>query len=339
MTADVTDGRPALREIRMDRRGVDRLAAQGLISAAARDFALEAIEPPRRWGLWASRLVTVVGASLMLSGIVYFFAFNWNQIPPMAKLGAIAALIAGAVLTVVIVGFGRLTSDVAGSAAVLLVGVFLAVDGQIHQTGADAWQLFAGWAGLTFVLALLGGSAATWTVWLAVADLAVITWWQQTQPRGDRAGLYLAVMALDAAFLVARESLVAAGHDWPAARWTRVVLAVPILTAATFATFWLIDFKARDLDALDWATVAAVPLVLAGFFVVYRRRLPDLAVLSATAITACVIVDVVLYRLLAGRGSQADFGLFLLMGLVTLAIFAGAVAWLRGVARSMEASR
>lgn len=337
MNANVIDGEAAIPRIVVKRGTVDRLAATGLISSAARDFAFELIEPPRRWGVWVSRLLTVVGTALVLSGIVYFFAFNWNHIPPMAKLGGIAALIVAAFLTVVFVGFGRLVTDVAGSAAVVLVGVFLAVEGQIHQTGADAWQLFAGWAGLTLLWAILTGSAATWAVWLVVANLAVITWWLQTHHDDfRRSGMWLSLVVLDGGFLVARELLAARGQAWASGRWTRIVPALPVLAVVTLASFWLWD-RTDAHRPVDWAMTLTIPVVLVGFLGVYHRRLPDLAVLSAAAIAACVVLDFLFFQLVTRNGRSNDMGTFLLMGFVTLGIFAIAVASLRAASRSMEA--
>ena len=336
MTEDVIEA--PLADLRVDRRIVDRLSARGLVSAAARDFALDAIEPARRWGVWVSRLLTVVGTSLALAGIVYFFAFNWDRIPPLTKLAALAALIAAAVVTVAIVGFGRLVSDAAASAAVMLVGVFLAVFGQIYQTGADAWQLFAGWAALTVVFALLAGSAAAWAVWLAVANVAIVLWWDQTQPWDvtHHAGRSLSLIGFDGAFLAMREILVGRGIAWPAPRWTRVYLALPVLIAVTLLGLNLLD-RHRDFGTLARVAAGVVPAVFVAAWLAYRRLWPDVAVLAATAIGAAVLLDFALFDLLTGGGRNSDIGTFFLMGFATLGIFGGAVAWLRAVAREMGA--
>lgn len=330
-------GPVALAGIRMDRPGVDRLAARGLISAAARDEALALIEPPRRWGLWAGRLIGAVGAALVLSGIVYFFAFNWNEIPPLAKLGAIAALIAAACLAV-FPGFGQQGFEPAAAAAVTLVGVFLAVAGQIYQTGADAWTLFAAWAGLTLAFALLACSAATWAVWTAVAAVTVVTWWDQTQP-ADAAlhiGRNLSLMALFGLALGAREALASRGFAWPAARWTRFYLALPALAAATQLAFVLID-KGGGFSPAEWTATALVVFTLAAMGALYRYVIPDVVLLSAVTLAGCAIADFALFRLLASGSGHAHLGTFFAMGLATLALFAAAVAWLRAVSRRMAA--
>ena len=337
MNADVTEAAPTPAAIRIDRRLIDRLAARDLVSAAARDHALELIEPPRRWGLWAARLITVLGAALVLAGIVYFFAFNWNRIPPLTKLAAIAAMIAAAVAVVGILGFGRLVSEVAAVAAVMLVGVFLAVDGQIHQTGADAWQLFAGWAALTLVWAILANSAAVWAIWLAVVNLAALTWWDQVHPFAatHQATRYIVPMVVDGAFLAAREVLAGRGVAWVAGRWTRFYLLLPLVATATVAAVTLID-RPRDLGTEEWSAAAVLVLVFALLVPLHRRWRPDVAALAATTIGAAVVLDFVVFQLLTG-GHRADLGIFFFMGLTTLGIFAAAIAWLRAVARSMEA--
>jgi uncharacterized membrane protein len=337
MNADVTEAAAETGVLGVDRPIVDRLAARGLISLAARDAALELIEPPRRWGVWVARLLTVVGASLVLAGIVYFFAFNWERIPPLTKLAAIAGLLVIAVGTVTVVGFGRLVSDVAASAAVLLVGVFLAVQGQIYQTGADAWQLFVGWAALALPFALLAGSAAAWALWLTVANVALMTWWGQTHPfpGAHRIGAHLSIALFDAAFLVAREVLAVRGQAWVAPRWTRFILAVPILVTITQLAIIVLD-RPRSLSDVERIGAVAVPVLFLGFWFAYRRWVPDVVALAAAVMAGLVITDFALFQLVTAGGRHTDLGIFFLMGLLTLGLFAAAIAWLRAVARAME---
>jgi len=336
MSNDRAAARP-LADIPMDRQSIDRLAARGLISAEARELALDLMSPPRRWGLWTGRLLGVTGAALVLSGLVYFFAFNWARIPPLVKLGSIGALLAAACLTVAVRGFERRGAEPAAVAAVTLVGVFLAVEGQIYQTGADAWTLFAAWAALSFPFALLACSAATWAVWLAVAAVALATVWDQTQPADAvfHAGRNLSLMALFAVALALREGLAMRGVSWPAARWTRFVVALPLLAAATQLALMLLG-DGSQLRALEVLAAGLIVLAFAALGVTYRYLKPDVAMLAAIVTALCVVADFALLRLVAGRNFHADLGTFLLMGLATLALFAAAIAWLRAAARRME---
>src|SRR5690606_36100162 len=58
--------------------------------------------------------------------------------------------------------------------AALTTGALLALIGQIYQTGADIWQLFAGWSALMLPWVLLSRSAASWVLLWLVVNLAVL---------------------------------------------------------------------------------------------------------------------------------------------------------------------
>ena len=324
-------------DLAVDRRALDALLARGLISTAARDHALGLIEPPRDWGLWAGRLIAVVGAALVLAGIVYFFAFNWAAIPPLAKLGGIALGIAAAIATAAVLGLDHAAAGYATSAATVLVGVFLAVFGQIYQSGADAWQLFAGWAGLTVVWALVAASSATGAVWSAVVAGARVLW-GPALPRGPGAATgseAMLVAVASAAFLAIREILVGRGVGWPAARWTRLYLATPMLVAAAWAAIEAIVVSSFSAEGRHVPTVVGLAIVVGGL-AVYRWVLRDGRVLAGAVVALTMIVDIAFYNLLARAGRAFEIQFLFLCGLVTLALFAAAVAWLRAATRAME---
>jgi uncharacterized membrane protein len=338
MNADVTETPIDPVELRVDRRTIEMLHARGLLSAAARDHALDLVDPPRAWGLWTARILTVFGVALILSGLVYFFAFNWDHIPPMAKLGGIAGLLVAAVATATILGLDHWIAGVAVTVATVSVGLFLAVFGQIYQTGADAWGLFFAWALLTLPWALLSASAPTWAVWLVVANLAIRLWWQQNRPADEEffAGSTLALVLFDGAFLVLREGLAARGLRWPAARWTRFLLIVPVLCAASLSLIgWIVH--RHDLGWIDRTSAATSAVAIVGCLVVYRRAVPDVAALALALIAACVVSVMMIFVSLDRAAPGGQFGVLLVTGLFTLAIFAAAVAWLRHVGRVLEA--
>lgn len=337
MSEDATNEAVDWSAIRVDRRTVDRLHARRLISAAARARALDLVDPPRNWGLWTARLLTVFGVALMLSGLVYFFAFNWDRIPPLAKLGGIGALLVAAAAATAYFGLDHAVGRIATTVAAVLIGVFLAVFGQIYQTGADAWGLFALWAALILPWTVLSTFAPTWAVWLVVANVAIRLWWPQTHPGFEEfyAGSSLSIIVFDGLFLVLREVVVARGATWAAGRWTRFLPLVPMLGAATLAQIgWIVDHW--RVTGLGRAAAAAAAVAIVAAIFGYRVLRPDVAALALAVTAACVVVVMFVFDLLAGRGSGDPFAAFLLTGLFTIALFAAAVAWLRRAARDPE---
>ena len=110
-------------QVPANRRLVEELYAHGYLTATARLAALEFLNPRDQWGLWISRLFLVVGSALALSGVVYFFAFNWSQIPPIAKFVSIQIGIVAAVGTASVCGLTGTIGRVLMVGASVLVGV------------------------------------------------------------------------------------------------------------------------------------------------------------------------------------------------------------------------
>lgn len=59
------------------------------------------------------------------------------------------------------------------------MGVFWAVFGQIYQTGADAWQLFALWAACIAPWLPIRPATALWALWVTTLNIALALWSRQ----------------------------------------------------------------------------------------------------------------------------------------------------------------
>ncbi|MBO4530387.1 MAG: DUF2157 domain-containing protein [Paludibacteraceae bacterium] len=111
----------------------------------------------QKWLKFAEVLTLTLGAGFLLCGIIFFFAFNWEVIHRFAKMGIVLALLLGTFVALVKVPMREWVRNITIFAMCVLVGAFLAVFGQVYQTGADNYLLF-----LTWSLCII--------VWVAVAD-------------------------------------------------------------------------------------------------------------------------------------------------------------------------
>jgi uncharacterized membrane protein len=126
------------------------------------------------WLTAADRLCAFGGALLLMAGLIFFFAYNWAELHRFAKLGTAFAALAGCVgAAMPSAPFGT-AWRAALLGACLALGALLALIGQIYQSGADVWELFAAWAALMLPFALLARSAGCWTLWLVVANAALL---------------------------------------------------------------------------------------------------------------------------------------------------------------------
>ncbi|MCB9541063.1 MAG: DUF2157 domain-containing protein [Myxococcales bacterium] len=275
------------------------------------------------WRALLDRLLLGSGAGLVVAGVIFFFAANWDALHRFGKLGSVAALLvaaAGWALYRPAMASGR----VALTAAAGLVGALLAVYGQVYQTGADAWQLFAAWAVLIGPWVVAARFEPMVVLWLVVAELAVGLWWDQVGPRRLDSWLWVALAAAPAAAWLVAERLAAA-------RWF-VRGAFLAMVAPLTAVVLLRVFAEGSYDDVGQGVLVAVPALVAAAVYVLRRpgERVDLVMATGLAAAALTVVACGAGRLLFGEMDAREGGVLLMAALVVGEV-ALAALWLRGL--------
>ena len=328
MQSDILD-RPA------DRKTVLALHGAGLLTSEAKDEALSLLRPPVAWWRWASRLLLLVGAALVLAGIVFFFAYNWARMAAWMKFALIETALVGCVVAAWLVGIEKLGGKVLALAAAVFTGVLLAVYGQTYQTGADPYELFLGWALLILGWAAIMRFAALWIMWLVLVNTGVILYWVQVAMPNDAAGfssLCVVLALVNGAALSCRELGAACGLEWLRGAWLRYVLLSAALAYPTMSTVLTsVDSDHRGFTDLLGVVVWLVAMGLAVWF--YRYRARDLRALAFCALSGCIVGLSFLGMVLFEISEHAPMYLF--FGLVVLGVMGGAALWLQRTSRQM----
>jgi uncharacterized membrane protein len=309
-----------------------RVAAEaaGLSPQAVRQALVIAAASPAReaWARFLSVALLMLGAGLVLSGVVSFFAFNWATLGKFAKFGLLEA----AIVACALVGWWRLR-EVAGQvaifAAAVLVGPLLGVFGQTYQTGADPWGLFAVWALLILPWAVAATFTPLWLLVLALVDVAVGLYWAQVIEPGSSDGLYLMSLLAGVHFLAvaAWEWQWRRPMPWLTARWApRLVVASAfgflLIPAIVFALDFFGRGPARGFGfAMLWVAVA-------GTIAFYRLVRQDLFMLTVAGGSVLIMITIGVGRVLFDE-MKLEMGGAFLMAMFVIAEVVVVVSWLR----------
>ena len=143
----------------------------------------------KQWNQFLSVFLLAVGVGFTVAGIIFFFAYNWDELPKFAKLGIVEVLLIASVLHVTFTRWNKLVKQILLTGATFLIGTLFAVFGQIYQTGADAYDLFLGWTLFTILWAVATRFAPLWltfigllctTIWLYNIQIANTNSWEMT---------------------------------------------------------------------------------------------------------------------------------------------------------------
>ncbi len=309
-----------------------------LINDQAFKAACQLVRPASEWFFWTRQVLQYLGSALMLAGVIFFFAYNWAEMGRFLKFG----LIETAILICVVASFlkrkSELSSKVLLLCASILVGVLLAVYGQVYQTGADAYGLFVGWAILIVGWVVISEFAALWFVWLLLLNIgAAVYWWQVGSPAHSIRYEYLCLVMtmLNSGALVLREAGFQCGLTWLKGAWLRAILLSAMLGVLSLPVVrFIFDFEITDVTNIIIACIWIG--VVAGSYFYYRFKLPDIISLSLIVLNVCTMLLTIVGKVLFEHLEFRDGGPFLLFTFAILGVVTGAAYWLKMTAESMQ---
>jgi uncharacterized membrane protein len=300
------------------------LSEEGAIGADTLDRALVLIgatPDPAGWRQAIERTLLWLGTLLVLAGVVVFFAYNWADLAPRYKFALIEAGIVGS-LAVAWWQWRRPIGEAAAVAATVLLGVLLAVYGQVYPTGAPWYHLFGLWVLLALGWTLAGRYPAAW---LLTVGLLAATWASfvlEMLPGNDEPLASAGVVAIGGGALAVWEG---GARRWALLRprWAPRLLGAATLTGGTMAALEAI-FDAFSRGGTQFLPPILWLLLASGMVWYYRRHLPDLVMIAAVLLAAIALGAATIVRV-----GDASFWSFLLAGVAVLAASAAAATWLR----------
>ncbi len=277
---------------------IETLYRDGKIPRAALQFLLMKYAPRNLWGRWADRVSLVVGVALLLAGVIFFFAFNWKDMPGWQKLGLINLGLVTCAACAIWRGLDHPAGQSFGVGASIFVGAFMAVFGQIYQTGADAFQLFMMWSILIFPWVVLSKSLAHWTLWTLIVVIFLYAIWVQQVGDGFEINVVVALFTLTVYGLQnalrKRKGFAWADHDWFSWIW----FAVAVSTSASVIGVWA--FKIRygfdiPYDPFDGAYHHPAGILSVGIFafgyVLAFRLFPNLVAAQIWSLVLAILLS------------------------------------------------
>lgn len=131
------------------------------------------------WQRFLPLLILALGVGSVVSGVVFFFAYNWREIPDAYKLWMVQGLVVLVVLVACFAPLKQNTRNILLTGAAILVGVMFAVFGQVYQTGANAFDFFLGWTLFTVAWVVVSRFAPLWLLFVILVNTTVVTYAEQ----------------------------------------------------------------------------------------------------------------------------------------------------------------
>lgn len=319
------------------RSSVFEALARGWLGPEDADRALEhvgGVVKGVQWRRLGLAFLLAAGLLALACGVTFFIAWNWADLNRFAKLGLVVGAMVAALAASGIARPRSVLRTALVPALLLLLGVLLGLAGQIYQSGADRWELFATWALVALPMVVHMRTFYGWLPWLAIANTA-ITLWAGTRALGlvflwtDQLAVYWVLGAANIACGV----LAAYGVlrcESPA--YTLALKRIALVVAGGCATAIVLAAIFGDNEYAA-ASISAWIAFMAVLWYRYRRVAVDLPLLAGMALSVCIVVVSVIIRALAEVIDSFNFGLGVIMAGVILGLATAAGRWLLAVQR------
>lgn len=266
------------------------------------------------WQKFLELLFLGAGVGFLAAGIIFFFAYNWQSLHKFVKIGLMEGLLIVLVLATAFSKLKPIVKQVLVTGAAVMVGVLLAVFGQVYQTGADAYDLFLSWTVGVTVWVLAFNFPPLWLIYLALVNITVLTYSEQVA-HWVEGTIYPILLLINAGFVVVNIVL----SRWKAALtmpdW---LLYVVTLGALAFSTIGIVIGIVDRMDRLAFAVLLIASVVLYAGGIIYGLLEKKLFYLAVIPLSAIIIVTSFILRQSIEAGTILFTCLFIIVSVTLL---------------------
>jgi uncharacterized membrane protein len=240
------------------------------------------------------RLSTLaLGAGFTLSGIIFFFAYNWEDLHRFLKLGVIAGLVVLTASLSLAKTFQPAVRKVLLSAAAVLAGVLFAVFGQIYQTGANAYDFFLAWTLFITIWVVLSDFPPLWLGYVLLWNITLMTYMDQMQRQWPTVMFFSVLFFFNAILLIIAFYFSGRSAAFRLPTWLGQTLA---LATIIFGTLGVVNGIMQPYHPVFPALLAGIvvlyPLALHHGLLLRRIFWPAVIALSIVVISATWFIKI-----------------------------------------------
>ena len=187
----------------------------------------------QKWQKFLQLFFMSLGISFTVAGILFFFAYNWDDLHKFVKIGLVEGLIVVLTLVAVFTKIKPEFKNILLTGVTMLVGVLFAVFGQIYQTGANAYDFFFGWTMAVALWVVVSNFAALWLLFIVLINVTFFLYVDQVAPNWEDLFVFIIVILANTLFLIASLLLKAKAYKVP--NWFTNLLAFAVVSFVTVA--------------------------------------------------------------------------------------------------------
>ena len=261
------------------------------------------------WQKFLRLFFICLGVGFTVSGIIFFFAYNWADLQKFAKIGLTEGLIIATTSLVLLLKINTSVRSIILTGSAILVGVLFAVFGQIYQTGANTYDFFLAWTVFVTLWVIVSNFAPLWLLYLILINSTFIFYSEQVAKDWPEVFVFTLLFILNTTVLITAILLSRYRKTANIPDWFLYIVALGSVTCATIGI--IIGIFTRYQVAFPILILIAAIVFASGIW--HGLRTKSGFYLSVIPFSLIVIVSALLVKI-SDRGMM-----FLLVSLFVIA--------------------
>lgn len=273
------------------------------------------------WEKFLKLFFITLGVGFTVSGIIFFFAFNWADLNKFVKIGLIEALLIASTVLVLFLKVDLLIRNILLTASAVLVGVLFAIFGQVYQTGADAYDFFLAWTLFIAIWVFVSNFAPLWLIFFALINVTFGLYLDQVASGWSELTVFSTFFVFNALIVLSSILIIKFRRDVKIPAWFMYVFTLIALFFAVSAMVFGIFDDYRD----GFPILLSFVILFFGLGIGYGLRNKNGFFIAAIAFALIVIINAMFVH------ANEEESSFLFVGLFTIASITGLVKYLIGL--------
>ena len=268
------------------------------------------------WQKFLRLFFVTLGVGFTVSGIIFFFAYNWADLNKFAKIGLTELVIIATTSVVLFAKTNKTTRNIILTGSSVLVGALFAVYGQIYQTGADAYDFFLGWTLFIALWVIISDFAPLWLLFLLLINTTFILYTEQVAKDWSVNFVCTFLFLVNASAAISGIFISESKKGVSVPRW---FLNIVSLAAISFATMGIVHGFLDEPDA-DFHFLLISAIILFGLGIWQSLKEKNGFYLAVIPLSIIIIVSTLLFEILQEDASFLLVSLFIITS-ITLVIW------------------
>lgn len=221
------------------------------------------------WQKFLKLFLISLGVGFTVSGIIFFFAYNWAELPKFVKIGLTEALIIVTTILALLPKINNTIRNTILTGAAALVGVLFAVFGQIYQTGADAYDFFLAWTIFITLWVIISDFAPLWLLYVILINTTLVLYSEQVAKDWNESIIILLLFALNASILIG-SILLSHYKKISIPNWFTNILSLAVVSISTFGL--CLDFVDSHKTLLSFLIPLSIAIYTLGIWYGFKTK-------------------------------------------------------------------